>query len=197
MNPHRHKLHTMTRRTILLVLIVLQDFIPFLGNIPIGPLSITTLPITVTVIAILFGTGEGAIAGGGWGILTWVRAFVYPSSALAPLIFTNPLIAVLPRIMVGVVAGYVFLAFRGHHLRFAAGTAGALASLSNSLLVLAGIWLFANNSAVAAGYHVTHSHLAVALATVLATNGVVEMIITALVTPAIAVPLLKHLKIPR
>lgn len=194
MNSNRYRIHTMTRRTLLLVLIVLQDLIPFIGNIPIGPLSITTLPITVSIIAILFGPGEGAIAGGAWGVLTWVRAFVYPSSALAPLIFTNPLIAVLPRILVGIVAGYVFLAFRGRHIRLAAGIAGALGSLTNSLLVLGGILIFANTPPVAAGYHVTQSHLALALATILGTNGVVEVIVTALVTPAIAVPLIKHLQ---
>ncbi|WP_251545287.1 ECF transporter S component [Limosilactobacillus caecicola] len=193
MNRQRQQIHNMTRRTLLIVLIVIQDFLPFLGNIPLGPLSITTLPITVAVIAVVCGPLDGAIVGGAWGILTWVRAFVYPSSALAPLVFTNPVIAVLPRILVGVVAGYVFLAFRGHKPRLAAGVAGALASLTNSLLVLGGIFLFANTPAVAAGYHVQQSGLAVALATILGTNGMAELIVTAIVVPLIAVPLLKHL----
>lgn len=193
MNPQRQKIHTMTRRTLLIVLIVLQDLLPFIGNVPIGPLSITTLPITVATIAILFGPLEGAIAGTTWGILTWIRAFVYPSSALAPLIFTNPLIAVVPRILVGVVAGYIFKILSSRE-KVAATVAGATASLTNTLLVLGGILVFANTPAVASGYHTNQAGLAAVLGTILATNGVVELIITAAVTPLIAIPLLNHLK---
>ena len=174
MNSQRQQIHTMTRRTLLIVLIVLQDLLPFIGNVPLGPLSITTLPITVAIIAILFGPLEGAIAGGTWGVLTWIRAFVYPSSALAPLIFTNPLISVVPRILVGIV--------------------GAAASLTNTVFVLGGILLFANTPSVASGYHTDQAGLAAALGTILATNGVVELIITAIVAPLIAVPLLKYLR---
>lgn len=194
MNHQRQQIHNMTRRTLLIVLIIIQDFLPFIGNLPIGPLSITTLPITVTVVAVLFGPLDGAIVGGAWGILTWIRAFVYPSSPLAPLIFTNPLIAIVPRIMVGLVAGFVFQILRRKNSRLAVALAGALASLTNSLLVLGGIYLFANTPQVAAGYHVQQSGLITALATIMGTNGVVEIIITALITPLIAVPLLKHLQ---
>ena len=188
MNPQRQKIHTMTRRTLLIVLIVLQDLLPFIGNVPIGPLSITTLPITVATIAILLGPLEGAIAGTTWGILTWIRAFVYPSSALAPLIFTNPLIAVVPRILVGVVAGYIFKILSSRE------KVAATVSLTNTLLVLGSILVFANTPAVASGYHTNQAGLAAALGTILATNGVVELIITAAVTPLIAIPLLNHLK---
>lgn len=194
MNPQRQQIHNMTRRSLLIILIVLQDLVPFLGNIPLGPLSVTTLPITVVVIAIVSGPLDGAVVGGAWGALTWVRAFVYPSSALAPLVFTNPIIAIVPRILVGVVAGVVFRSCRPMNERIATGLAGALGSLTNSILVLGGIFLFVNTPAVAAGYHVHQSGLAAALGTILATNGMVELVMTAIVTPLIAIPLLKHLK---
>lgn len=194
MNPHRQQIHNMTRRSLLIILIIIQDLVPFLGNIPLGPLSVTTLPITVSIIAVVSGPADGAIVGGTWGLLTWIRAFVYPSSPLAPLVFTNPLIAVVPRILVGVVAGWAFRFVRPKSIRGAAIVAGGLGSLTNSLLVLGGIFLFANNPAVAAGYHVNQAGLAAALGTILATNGLAELVITALVTPLIAVPLLKHLK---
>lgn len=193
MNSQRQQIRTMTRRTLLIVLIVLQDLLPFIGNVPLGPLSITTLPITVAIIAILFGSLEGAIAGGTWGVLTWIRAFVYPSSALAPLIFTNPLISVVPRILVGIVAGYVFKILHRQN-KVGVTIAGAAASLTNTIFVLGGILLFANTPSVASGYHTNQAGLAAALGTILATNGVVEVIITAIVTPLIAVPLLKHLR---
>ena len=66
MNRQRQQIHNMTRRTMLIVLIVLQDLLPFIGNLPIGPLSITTLPITVAVVAVVFGPLRW---GSGWWCL--------------------------------------------------------------------------------------------------------------------------------
>ena len=191
----RAKIRRLTRRSLLLVLIVVQDLVPFLGNLPIGPLSLTTLPVTVAVIAVLFGPVDGTLAGLLWGLLTFVRACVYPSSALAPLVFTNPVISVLPRLLVGLFAGWVFLLMKKtNRIGLAAALSGLVASLTNTLLVLGGIYLFFNNSAkVAATYHVATGHLGVALAAVIGTNGVVEAIFTAIVTPLLVVPLWKAL----
>ena len=102
----------LTAQTLLLAILILQDFIPALGNIPIGPLSLTTLQITVMIGAVVMGPNTGMLLGGTWGVITWLRAFFYPSSPLAPLIFTNPLIAIVPRLLVGLVAGYLFLWLR-------------------------------------------------------------------------------------
>lgn len=190
----RQKIHVLTRRTILLVLIVLQDLLP-VGNLPVGPLSITTMPITVAVIAAVFGTKDATLAGTAWGLLTWVRAFVYPSSPLAPLLFTNPVISFLPRVLVGLFAGLVFatLAKRGRR-NLAAGAAGLVASLTNTVLVLGAIWIFANTPAVVHAYHAPAGNLATALLAIVGTNGVVELVITSLVTPLIAVPLRRTIK---
>ena len=187
----RAQIRRLTRRSLLLVLIVIQDLVPFLGNLPVGPLSITTMPITVAVIAALFGPLEGTLAGGVWGGLTFIRAFVYPSSALAPLLFTNPLISVVPRLLVGLVAGVVFaLIRRWGKIGLAAALSGLVAALTNTVLVLGGI---ANIPQVAAGYHVDQAHLGVALAAIVGTNGVAEALLTALVVPLLVVPLWRAL----
>lgn len=195
MNPQRQRIQTLTRRSLLFVLVFVQDILPFIGNIPIGPLSITTLPITIAVIAILFGPKEGFIYGTFWGLLTWVRAFVYPSSPLAPLIMTNPLISVVPRMLVGLVSGGVYH-FLSSHLngRVSAAISGALASLTNTILVLGGIYFFMNTPTVANGYHTTQAGLGKVLIGIAGTNGAAELIITALVVPMIAIPLIKHTK---
>ena len=190
----RAQIRRLTRRSLLLVLIVIQDLVPFLGNLPVGPLSITTMPITVAVIAALFGPLEGTLAGGVWGGLTFIRAFVYPSSALAPLIFTNPLISVVPRLLVGLVAGVAFaLIRRWGKIGLAAALSGLVAALTNTVLVLGGIYLFANTPQVAAGYHVDQAHLGVSLAAIVGTNGVAEALLTALVVPLLVVPLWRAL----
>ncbi|WP_283589983.1 ECF transporter S component [Ligilactobacillus saerimneri] len=182
------RIKRLTRRGLLVALVLLQDFLPLLGNIPLGPLSITTLPITVTAVAIILGPGEGAFLGGFWGVLTWVRAFTYPSSPLAPLVFTNPLIAILPRILVGVVAGYTFLFLKNRFPRWGAMLAGGLGALTNTVLVLGGIYIFARTSSVASFYHTDVTALGTVLMTIAGSNGMIEMITTAILAPLIALP---------
>ena len=179
-----------TLRAIFMAIIIIQDLVPFFGNIPLGPLSITTLHITVIIAAITLGPGEGAIIGGIWGLLTWVRAFVAPTSPLAPLVFTNPLVAVFPRIMIGLVAGYLFrLVVRySHSKRWAAILAAVAGSITNTGLVLGLIYLFYRTPAVAHAYGVDVSHLLPAL---LATNGLAELTLAIIVVPLIALPVLE------
>lgn len=182
-----------TLRAIFMAIIIIQDLVPFFGNIPLGPLSITTLHITVIIAAITRGPGEGAIIGGIWGLLTWVRAFVAPTSPLAPLVFTNPLVAVFPRIMIGLVAGYLFrLVVRySHSKRWAAILAAVAGSITNTGLVLGLIYLFYRTPAVAHAYGVDVSHLLPALLAIMATNGLAELTLAIIVVPLIALPVLE------
>ena len=183
----------LTAQTLLLAILILQDFIAALGNIPIGPLSLTTLQITVMIGAVVMGPNTGMLLGGTWGVITWLRAFFYPSSPLAPLIFTNPIIAIVPRLLVGLVAGYLFLWLRKvMKQRWALTIVGAAGAMTNTLLVLGGISLFAHTPAVAKGYHTDVAHLWTVLGTVLATNGLAEMVLSMILVPAIAIPLLRY-----
>ncbi|WP_281730437.1 ECF transporter S component [Metabacillus endolithicus] len=62
----------------LTAIIIIQTSIPFLGYIPIGPLSLTIIQVTVIIAAIVLGTKEGAIIGGIWGMITFIRNFCRP-----------------------------------------------------------------------------------------------------------------------
>ncbi len=183
----------LTAQTLLLTILILQDFIPALGNIPIGPLSLTTLQITVMIGAVVMGPNTGMLLGGTWGVITWLRAFFYPSSPLAPLIFTNPIIAIVPRLLVGLVAGWLFIWLRKLMKdRWALIIVGAIGAMTNTILVLGGIYLFAHTPAVAKGYHTDVAHLGTVLGTALATNGLAEMVLSMILVPAIAIPLLRY-----
>ena len=189
----RQQIQRSTIRSILIAIIILQDFVPFLGNIPVGPLSITTMHVTVIIAAIVVGPVDGAIIGGVWGILTWVRAFVAPSSPLAPLVMVNPLVSVVPRIMIGLVAGYLYrwLARLSKQPRLAMILAGIAGSLTNTGLVLGAIALFYWTPAVARAYGVNVDHLLPALETIMATNGLAELVFAAIVVPLVAYPVLE------
>ena len=77
-------------------------------------------------------------------MITFIRAFVWPTSPLATIVFTNPLVSVLPRILIGVVAGYTFmwLSKRLSSKILSTGVAAVLGSLTNTVLVLGQIYLF-------------------------------------------------------
>lgn len=177
---------------VLTAIIIIQTFVPFLGYIPVGPLSLTIIPITVVVAAFVLGPVNGAIVGGIWGMITFIRAFIAPTSPLAPLIFTNPLISVVPRILIGVVAAYAFTSLSKTKLSSAWSMrlAAILGSMTNTILVLGLTYLFYKEPyANAMGMNV--SEVLPAILYILVTNGIAEAVLSAIIAPIIAKPLLK------
>ncbi|UGB33227.1 ECF transporter S component [Metabacillus sp. B2-18] len=176
-------------------IIIIQTSIPFLGYIPIGPLSLTIIQVTVIIAAIILGTKEAAIVGGIWGMITFIRAFVAPTSVIAPIVFTNPLVSVLPRILIGVVAGYVFHRMLSEKLNETVrmSVAGVLGSLTNTFLVLGFIYLLYREP-YANFLKLDMEQLLPALMTIVATNGITEAILSGVLTPIISKPLLKLMK---
>lgn len=177
---------------LLSAIIIIQTTVPFLGYIPIGPLSLTIIPVTVIVAAIVLGTKEGAIVGGIWGIITFVRAFIAPTSIIAPIVFTNPLISVLPRILIGVVAALVFhRMLRGKfNETVRMSIAGVLGTFTNTVLVLGLIFLFYREP-YANFLQMDLEQLLPALLMIMATNGITEAVLSGILAPIISKPLLK------
>ena len=94
-----------------IAIIILQSFVPFLGNLPLVVLDITIIHITVIVGGIVLGPQAGFLLGFTWGMCSFFRAFT-SGSPISLLIFTNPLISVLPRLVMG---GLVALFY---HIKF-------------------------------------------------------------------------------
>jgi uncharacterized membrane protein len=191
----KNKTFRMVLLGMLTAIIIIQTTVPFLGYIPIGPLSLTIIQITVIIAAIVLGTKEGAIVGGIWGIITFIRAFVAPTSIIAPIIFTNPLVSVLPRILIGVVAAYVFHRLLSGKLNETVrmSVAGVLGSLTNTVLVLGFIYLFYGEP-YANFLKLDMDQLLPALLTIVATNGITEAVLSGVLTPIISKPLLRMRK---
>lgn len=175
-----------------IAIILVQTSIPLIGYIPIGPLEITIIPMTVVVATVLLGTVDGAIIGGVWGLTTFVRAFVWPTSPLAAIVFVNPIISVIPRIMIGVVAGMTYNYLKRHlsNQTVSISVAAVLGSLTNTILVLGLIYLFYKAKAPQL-YQINIKELLPYLLGVVGTNGVPEAMFSGIVTPLIAVPVKK------
>ena len=183
-----------TFRSVLIALfcaiIIVQNFVPFFGYIPVGPLNLTTIHVTVIIAAIVLGPRDGAIVGGVWGLITFIRAYVWPTSPLATIVFVNPLVSVVPRILIGVVAGYAFIFLRNKIKKVPASILGAM---TNTILVLGLIYLLYRGQSQAL-YSLDVKALLPYLLGVIGTNGVPEAILAGIVGPAISVPLLSRLE---
>jgi len=102
-----------------------------LGFIPwiLGPgFELTIMAVPVIIGAIL----EGPMVGAAVGLLFGVFSMIQDTSGL----FKNPLTAILPRMLVGVVAWLAYLPFKAKLVRVGSAVAGVAGSLTNTVLVL-------------------------------------------------------------
>ncbi|HEX2181718.1 MAG TPA: ECF transporter S component [Rubrobacteraceae bacterium] len=107
----------------------------FLGYTRLGFIPVPNLAGNATIMhvpAILGGALEGpvvgTIVGGIFGIFSFIQAEV-------PF-FRDPLVSILPRLFIGVVAWAVFASLRNWSLDVAAAAAGVLGSMTNTVGVL-------------------------------------------------------------
>ncbi|WP_353989225.1 ECF transporter S component [Pediococcus argentinicus] len=188
-----------TRRLTIMALffaiIIIQNYVPLLGYIPVGPLEVTTIHITVIIAGIVMGPRDGAIVGGLWGIVDLIRAWTLTSSVLGNIVMKNPLISVLPRILVGLIAGYimVFLSKRSMQHQLAMVISAVIGSLVNTVLVLGLIYLFFHGGSTELNKINIPALLPYVLA-VAGTNGIPEAIAAGIIAPLISTPLLRYTK---
>jgi uncharacterized membrane protein len=117
----------------------------FLSVTPLGfitwfpGVSLTIMHVPVILGAVLEGPWVGVAVGLIFGIASMIKAGVAPNGPI-DVIFTNPLISVLPRLFIGPIA---WLAWRALKRWRVAGliSAGITGSLANTVLVLAMIGL--------------------------------------------------------
>lgn len=116
-----------------------------LGFISISPLvSYTILQVPVILAAILGGLWSGVTVGAVFGIMSLVMAAVAPSGAL-DVLFVNPVISVLPRVMIGIVAWAVYFGLNKipHMPKVVSGIIAAyLGTFTNTALVFGTLFIF-------------------------------------------------------
>jgi uncharacterized membrane protein len=139
----------------------------FLGYTRLGFIPVPNLAGSATIMhvpAILGGALEGpvvgTIVGGIFGVFSFIQAEV-------PF-FRDPLVSILPRLFIGIVAWVVFVGLRSRSVDVAAAAAGVIGSLANTVGVL--------GMAVLLGY------LPLAAIVPIVPQAIVEAILAAVVT---------------
>lgn len=165
-----------------------------LGFIPIGPLSITTMHIPVVIAGIILGKKDGAKLGFVFGLASFIQATLRPSITsfcFSPFVtiggisgnWSSLIIAFIPRILLGYLAGLTFevLSSKLPKPSFNALIAGLVGSLTNTILVLSGIYIFFGH-AYASAIGIAYSTLITVLFGVVISNGIIEAILAAIVS---------------
>lgn len=179
----------MTIIAMIVAILIIQTFVPVLGYIPLGPLDVTIVHITVILSAVLFGSKTGLTVGAVWGLLSMIRAYIQPTPF--NVVFLNPLISVLPRLLVGWVSGLVFEALiKRTSNRWIYSVTALIGTAMNTILVLGAIYFLAGET-YAAALGIPFSALMGALGAVIASNGIIEMVASMVILPIVAIPLRK------
>lgn len=182
-------------------IIIAMAFVPYMGYIPLGFMNATIIHIPVIIGAVILGPKKGAFLGGVFGLTSMINNTFNPN--LTSFVFSpfyslgdmhgnaaSVLICFVPRILIGVVAYYVYVGVsklmkakkKGNIAALA--TAGAAGALTNTLLVMNGIYfLFGVSYASVKGIAI--DALYGVILGVIGTQGIPEAVVAAILTAAI------------
>lgn len=150
---------------------VLGSIAILLGVTRLGFIPVPTPAGNATILhipAVIGGILEGPLVGLIIGLIFGVSSFL---DATVPL-FKDPLVAIFPRLFIGVAAYYVYVGLKRVNEYAAIGIAGFIGSMTNTILVL--------TMAVIRGYLAPNVAVGIAIA-----NGLPEAVVSVVVTLAI------------
>ena len=151
-----------------------------LGFIPIPPVKATIMHIPVIIGAIIEGPLVGAIVGLVFGLFSIYQEIT--TCFQHAFMFLNPIIAIVPRILIGIVAYYIYTFIKNKFKNpgVSIGIASLCATLVNTIGVLGLTYIiYAERFANLAG--ISPSAAGITLATVGVTNGIPEAIVSAVI----------------
>lgn len=159
-----------------------------LGFIPIQPINATIMHVPVIIGAILEGPLVGAMIGLMFGIFSIIQSITTPN--ILSFAFINPLVSVLPRILIGITSYYVYKGIFVKNEAFKIGIGAIIGSLTNTVGVLGMIYiLYAAKYAKAMGISV--SLAAKTIFGVAFTSGLPEAGIAAFITIPVVIAVSK------
>jgi uncharacterized membrane protein len=205
-----NKTQKLVLTAVLTAILIVMASVPVLGYIPLGIINATILHIPVIIGAILLGPVSGGFLGFVFGLTSLIKNTTTPNATsfvFSPFIqvgefggdFRSLIICMIPRILIGIVAYYVYRGVRkavkdkkkGENLGLV--LAGIAGSLTNTLLVMNLIYLFFGKSYAAATGR-AYEFLYAAILTIIGTSGVAEAVVAAILTTAVCRVMMRFLK---
>lgn len=185
----KEKTRNLVLAAVFSALIAVMTVVPYTGYINYGPISleITTLHIVVILGAVCLGWKYGAVLGGVWGVSCMLRALTNPLW----YDFLNPMISLLPRIAVGLVAALVFIGLTKIKVNsiVSSALAAVAGTVTNTILVLSMYSIFGGG--VTQGFFATFKSI---IMTIVSVNGIVELVAAVIFVPIVYKTITKSIK---
>ena len=161
-----------------------------LGFIPLPTMRATIMHIPVIIGAVIEGPVVGALVGLVFGLFSMYQNFTLPGPT--SFIFMNPIIAIVPRILIGLVAYYVYSLIRNKIKKesISIAIAALLATFTNTAGVLSLAYLFYLEK-YSAALGINPDTAALAIAGIGITNGIPEAIISAVICVPVIIAIIK------
>lgn len=201
----QNKISDNIKLALFIAIIILLSVTP-LGYISLGVINATTIQLPVILGGILFGWKKGAFLGGVFGITSLIKNTLQPgitSFVFSPFIpifgeekgsFYAVIVCMVPRIMIGIISALLFKVLSKTKIKKPVSCAlcGFFGSLTNTILVMGGIFIFFGRSYSAARSEAYETLLGTVVATITGI-GITEALVSAVIIGAICVPLLKYI----
>ena len=180
----QNKTNQLVKLSVFVALIIIQSWVPMLGNIPTPVLSITYIHVTVILATLWLGWKEGVLVGMAWGLNSWIRALTVPLSPIHAQVLSDVMVSVLPRMLMPLILAGLIVVFKSwsKNPRLVGALAGFSGSFLNTFLVLGAMVLF-KQEAYMTIQGVDQTGLWKLLGGIIATNGILEAFVAAILTP--------------
>lgn len=159
-----------------------------LGYIPLILIKATIMHIPVIIGAILEGPLVGAAIGLIFGLSSIMQNIVSPS-ILSPALM-NPVVSVLPRILIGITSYYSYKLVTSKHESVKIGVGAAVGSLTNTIGVLGMIYVF-YAPIFAQSRHISIGATLKVILGIALTNGLLEAVVAVIITMAVVLAVKK------
>ena len=180
----QNKTNQLVKLSVFVAIIIIQSWVPMLGNIPTPVLSITYIHVTVILATLWLGWKEGVLVGTAWGLNSWIRALTAPVSPINAQVLSDVMVSVLPRMLMPLILAGLIVVFKSwsKNPRLVGALAGFSGSFLNTFLVLGAMVLF-KQEAYMTIQGVDQTGLWKLLGGIIATNGILEAFVAAILTP--------------
>lgn len=182
-------------------ILLLMAYTP-LGYLNIGPLAVTFNVIPVAISAIALGPLGGAIAGGVFGLTSFLQCLGVGGTSVmgSTLLSINPVLTCIqcfvPRILDGLLLGFIFRGIRKHSNTYiSCCVTGFFSAFLNTLFYMSSLILLFGNTSYMQGL-IDGKNVFLFVCTFVGINAVCEMVSSTLLTGIIGAALYKAKVIP-
>jgi len=191
---NRAMIRTMAVTSLMIAITIIMAF-TLLGTIPLPMVSVTIAFLPAIVTVMLEGFAPGLTVATAAGLSSMIRAYIMPTGILFPFI-QNPLVSVLPRMLIAVTVFLVFKALIGTKLPrpITIGIAAAAGSITNTVAFLGMMWLIYAaplHDAVMSISGTPHASVWAFMVFVVTTNATIEVIVNTIIATLVVTALMK------